>query len=40
MLIMLIFKWNVLTKEFREGSFRERKIYLIAKAWIGPGEAR
>lgn len=31
-LIMLILQWNVLNaKEFREGKFRERKIYLITK---------
>ena len=28
------------SKEFREGSFRERKIYLIAKDWVGRGKAK
>lgn len=28
------------SKEFREGSFRERKIYLIAKDCIGHGKAK
>ena len=35
MLIMLIFKWNVLTKEFREGSSEKEKFTLQLKTGQG-----